>query len=147
MQTKKSSLIAAGVPRRRQSVNSRSDEARKNSYFWGRRCEEEARDWFLAHHSGAKCIAQNLRSYRGEIDLIFEITSEELLVFVEVKARAGGASGTIESLGFTKQLRLKRAIEQYLMGYRGHAVEIRLDVLGFENGEWMHWKDIRIAGF
>lgn len=123
------------------------DESRKNAYLWGRSCEDEARDWFLARHSGARCIAQNLHSYRGEIDLIFEIPSERVLVFVEVKARAGASGGTIESLGFTKQLRLKRAIEQFLMNYRGRAREIRIDVLGMERGEWKHWKDIRIADF
>lgn len=122
------------------------DETRKKAYLWGKSCENEARDWFQARHTGARCLAQNLHSYRGELDLIFEIPSERLLVFVEVKARAG-AEGTIESLGFTKQRRLKHAIDHYLLSYRGLAREIRIDVLGLEGGEWKHWKNIRIADY
>lgn len=122
------------------------NKIRQRAYLWGRSCEDEARAWFHMRHPEALFIAQNLHSYRGELDLIFEIPRERLLIFIEVKARVGG-EGTIESLGFTKQLRLKRAIEHFLLNYRGSAREIRIDVLGLEGGEWRHWQNIRIAEF
>ena len=66
------------------------------------------------------------------------------LVFVEVRARIGecGLESAIESVHFGKLLKLKRAIEFYLLKRQAilseHGVtSLRLDILGFDGESWV----------
>lgn len=122
------------------------ENPRKQAYLWGKSCEDEARLWFEQQNPDAKFISQNLHSYRGEIDLIFELHQERTLIFIEVKARTRELKfcGAIESMSYTKRRRLKRAIDQFLLSYQGRAQYIRIDVLALEAGTWTHWKNLWI---
>ena len=63
---------------------------------------------------GYKIVARNFATRFGEIDIIAK--SGEYLVFVEVRCRANEEFGTpAETVGHTKQQRLRRAAEEYII--------------------------------
>lgn len=110
----------------------------------GRRIEGWAREWFL-RNEGGRLLESNFRCKSGEVDLIFEVEGSGgiELVFVEVRGRAEpGWVGPIESVTFPKQLRLSRAIRQYLARYRGPAMCVRLDLLGWDGSHWTHVRNV-----
>lgn len=77
----------------------------------------------------------------GEIDLVMREGSE--LVFVEVRMRNFGVNfeSPLESVSYRKLLKLRRAIEFYLLKKETLIQNlspscIRLDILGFDGTEW-----------
>ena len=78
----------------------------------GRAAEDRALAWLQAQ--GLVLVERNVRSRRGEIDLVMREGST--LVFVEVRqrksARFGGAAA---SIGATKRARMWRSAETYLL--------------------------------
>ncbi len=99
----------------------------------GRRAEQFAEAHYLKQ--GSRLVARNFRCQGGEVDLIFEEPCEATgleLVFVEVRARTeGGWVDALETVTFPKQMRLVRAIRLFLAKYRGHAKQLRVDIIAF----------------
>ena len=87
---------------------------------------------------GYLVLDRNVNYRWGEIDLIAVDPFKSDLVFIEVRYRGENAMLTpAESITYTKQQRLKRAIETYLVSpqflERGLKLEgIRIDLIGFE---------------
>ena len=91
---------------------------------------------------GYRLIARNVNFKSGEIDLVLENGSGRKLelVFVEVRKRgAGSYIRAEETLTYTKERRLRSAIDQFLLRYRGHAQSIRVDLIAFQNEELRHF--------
>lgn len=78
-------------------------------------------------NSGFRVIERNYRTKAGEIDII--AIKDGVLHFVEVKTRNGDQYGyPSEAVTLTKQMRIKRAAEQYLQGRRMQWNKISFDV-------------------
>lgn len=75
---------------------------------------------------GYHIVARNVVSKVGELDIVAR--DGKTLCFVEVRLRRGG--GALESVTPTKQRRLARAAQQYLVAHRLTAAPCRFDVLG-----------------
>ncbi|HUC32541.1 MAG TPA: YraN family protein [Ilumatobacteraceae bacterium] len=91
----------------------------------GRFGESEAARWYI--RNGYEVVARNWRCAMGEIDLV--VSAPGLVVFCEVKARAGdefgGPQGAVDR---RKQLRVRRAAAMWLSEHRPGAVTVRFDV-------------------
>lgn len=125
----------------------------------GRETETRALDWYLANRP---CIllSKNYRYQRGEIDLIFEEcgslayerSSEGLtlkpsieLVFVEVRYRPKlGMVTAVESVGWVKQVRMRRAADRFLASYCGQAKTVRYDLLVWDGQTWNHLPNLQL---
>jgi putative endonuclease len=101
-----------------------------------------AEDAALAHlcEAGLVPVARNVGSKLGEVDLILRDGAE--LVFVEVRSRAGSAfGGAAASIGAAKQMRVRRAAQQYLLRTYGQRAwpACRFDVVAIEAGtlQWI----------
>lgn len=93
----------------------------------GRRGEDEARAWLEAQ--GYRFIARNVRSPRGEIDLV--MAQGDCLVFVEVKAWMSWDVGELARVvGATKQKRICETAKFFLAQHREYnGMAYRFDVL------------------
>ena len=102
----------------------------------GSRGEQRAADW-LKQQRGYTVIARNWRSPRDrreEIDLVCR--DGEVLVFVEVKARAAGALVPgYYTVDKRKKKVLRRAIDAYLAQLRPAPRTFRFDVVEVSEGE------------
>ena len=94
---------------------------------------------------GYEILEKNVNYRWGEIDLVAIDRKKNELVFVEVRYRAEKAMTTpAESITFTKQVRLKRAIDTYLVSpsfnRRGLKLDgIRIDLIAFDGESMSHW--------
>ncbi len=108
----------------------------------GERYEDQARKWLEAKNY---CIlGQNVNFRGGELDLIAEERDGKrtTLVFIEVRKRdSRGYLRPEETITFEKKRRLLRAVQLYLLSYRGRATEVRIDLIGFYDEELVHRKD------
>lgn len=78
--------------------------------------------------SGYIIIEKNFRSKYGEIDLIAK--DGDYITFVEVKLRCGKLYGTpSESITYSKQLKIYRTAQYYIMKKRLHDNYFRFDVI------------------
>ena len=82
---------------------------------------------------GYELVERNYRTRYGEIDLI--LSGEDVLVFVEVKARRGrGFGDPLEAVTPGKQARVRRMAEAYLARrgarFAEEFEEIRFDAVG-----------------
>lgn len=112
-----------------------------NKKLNGKEIEEEALTHLIA--KGYRLLGRNIRYRVGEIDLVLE--KNQLLLFVEVRGRkAGGAQGWARTLSWKKLKRLKRAIQTYLVYYRGDAKEIRLDLWAKEGSTWVQIQNVEL---
>lgn len=93
----------------------------------GNYAEEQACRFLLGR--GLQLVSRNFRCHRGEIDLVMQ--EGEQLVFVEVRLRRHqGFGGALESVTFTKQQRIIRTADYFLLthpAWAGHAC--RFDVV------------------
>jgi putative endonuclease len=97
----------------------------------GGNAEDRAAD-YLAQR-GLAVIARNYRTRLGEIDLIAR--EGEVLVFVEVRMRAGGQfGGALESITARKQRRIAAAASLYLRPFT-RPPPCRFDVVAMEYGD------------
>lgn len=81
----------------------------------GRAAEDRALAWLEAQ--GLVLVARNVRSRRGEIDLVMR--DGQVLVFVEVRQRRSAAhGGAAASIDASKQARMWQAAEFYLLRQR-----------------------------
>ena len=100
----------------------------------GSRGESATLDVYQAR--GFARVARNWRCPAGEIDLV--VTRGGLLVFCEVKTRAGAAfGGGYEAVTPSKQRRLRRLAELFVLEYGLTASQVRFDVASVmrERGE------------
>lgn len=82
---------------------------------------------------GLAIVSRNYRTRQGEIDLIAR--DGEVLVFVEVRRRAGGGyGGALESVTPHKQRRVQAAAQMYLRQFK-RPPRCRFDVVALEGGE------------
>lgn len=78
--------------------------------------------------SGYQILATNYRCRFGEIDIVSE--KEGTVVFVEVKTRGSDRFGQPgDAVTRSKQKRLYRLAEKYLLDHKLESVPIRFDVL------------------
>ncbi len=84
---------------------------------------------------GFRILERNFRSRQGEIDVIGE--DGEYLVFVEVKYRASGVSGSpAESVTVSKQKKICRTADYYRYRHGiGEGRAVRYDVIAIEGTE------------
>jgi putative endonuclease len=93
----------------------------------GERGEKLAATWL--QHRGFRIVESNYRSRLGEIDLVCRDGRE--LVFVEVKTKSSAAfSDPVQSVTNTKQHKVRRLAEEYMISRRLEDSEVRFDVLG-----------------
>lgn len=76
---------------------------------------------------GYQIVVRNYRTRRGEIDLIAR--DGGTIVFIEVKARRGGVSPSLEAVDYRKRRRIARAAVEYLATRRLSDVAVRFDVV------------------
>lgn len=88
-----------------------------------------------------RLVARNVSCRGGEIDLVMR-DRDGALVFVEVRARAGGRfGGAVASISAHKQRRLLLAA-QYFLARRADATSVcRFDVVAFEAGRLVWLRD------
>lgn len=83
--------------------------------------------------AGLKLLTRNYRCPQGEIDLVMD--DHGTLVFVEVRYRRSSAFGTpAETVGRTKQARLRAAAGDYLIRHAGDR-RCRFDVVAMSGSE------------
>lgn len=93
----------------------------------GRTGERAAEEHLI--RAGYVILARNYRCPLGEIDLV--ALDRRALVFVEVKARHGGAAGApLEVVTRRQQRRIVRAAQHYLARHRLHDRLVRFDLVG-----------------
>ena len=108
----------------------------------GNHYEQKACDYLEAQKY--EILAKNVNFSFGEIDVIAHerLRRGLTLVFVEVRKRdSRGFLEPEETVTFPKQMRLKNAIQTYLLKYRGPATNIRIDLIGFKDEELRHRKN------
>jgi putative endonuclease len=100
----------------------------------GRAAEDRALAWL--QQQGLVLVARNVRSRRGEIDLVMR--DGQVLVFVEVRQRRsaehGGAAASIDA---NKQARMWHAAEFYLLRQRRQEA-CRFDAICID-GDSLRW--------
>jgi putative endonuclease len=90
--------------------------------------EERAAAYLAA--KGLAIVSRNYRTRQGEIDLVAR--EGEVLVFVEVRRRAGrGFGGALESVTPHKQRRIQAAAQMFLRQFR-RPPRCRFDVIAIE---------------
>ena len=99
----------------------------------GRAGEAEAAVYLEKH--GLRILERNYRCRLGEIDLI--VQDSETVVFVEVKNRRRGESGSsLEAVPAEKQKKIARIADYYLTRIlKTERVPCRFDVVGIDGGE------------
>jgi putative endonuclease len=91
----------------------------------GRLGEEAALARYRA--AGYSLLAQNWRCPAGELDLV--LRRGDVVVFCEVKTRAGGAfGGGHEAVTWRKQRKLRQLAELFLAGLLTFPAAVRFDV-------------------
>jgi len=76
---------------------------------------------------GYRPVARNWRCGIGELDLVLE--RDDLLVFCEVKTRRGSLlGGGYEAVTISKQRKLRRLAEAFLLGEHPSHARVRFDV-------------------
>jgi putative endonuclease len=115
----------------------------------GERGERWAAAW-LQRERGFRIVARNWRSprdLRHELDLVAR--DGEVLVFVEVKARAAGARVPGQhAVDARKRNALRRAVTAYLAGLRVKPLTVRFDIVevalpaGDEPAEVRHFANL-----
>ena len=91
---------------------------------------EQMAEEFL-EQKGYEIISRNVRTRRGEIDLI--AMDGSTLVFVEVRTRASHAFGTaLESVTWRKRQKLRELAMEYLQSREGFVPSFRFDVIAVE---------------
>jgi putative endonuclease len=113
---------------------------RKNKRLYGATFEEKAAEYLIA--LGYRLIAKNVNFKSGEIDLVMETDKRGLITLVFVEVRKRGISSYIraeETITYTKERRLRSAIQQFLLKYKGRATTVRVDLIAFQETELRHF--------
>ncbi len=118
-----------------------------DTYNLGTKGEEIARDYLVSQ--GYQILEEQWRYNKAEIDLICR--HEDILVFVEVKARASKYYGLPEEFVTQKKQRLITAAASAYMQKVNHDWAIRFDIVGVVvppvgNHKVHHFKDAFFLG-
>lgn len=99
----------------------------------GQRVEAAAEAWLQQH--GLQPVVRNFTSRGGELDLVMR--DGNTLVFVEVRFRKSDRFGSpIESVTFSKQQKLLRTAQLYLLAHRQWQDKpCRFDIIAARPGE------------
>lgn len=123
-------------------VRERGPRWRARAATGGERMAEE-----LLRIRGFEILDRNVRSGRGEIDLIAR--ESETIVFVEVKLRSGGdSSAPLVAVNWKKRQDVERAATRWLQSRGLTDQPVRFDVVGITwdaNGSRLHVEHIRNA--
>lgn len=103
----------------------------------GKLAEQHAQHYL--EHQGLKIIDTNYHCAFGEIDLIMQ--DKNHLVFVEVRSRVPqGYGNALESVSRSKQLKIIKTAEHYLMTNENHQSQFcRFDIVTIENKNDINW--------
>lgn len=89
--------------------------------------ERVAERWLVRH--GWRVLARRFRSGHRDIDLI--VTSDDVVAFVEVKARASAGFGEpVEAVHWRKQRELGRSARDWIRRHGRPGEHYRFDVVG-----------------
>lgn len=86
--------------------------------------------------NGLKLVVQNFSSRFGEIDLVMH--DGDSYVFVEVKVRKSGINSSIESITYSKQQKLVKTAQYFLMKL-GRDVNCRFDAVVLAGNRQIEW--------
>ena len=100
----------------------------------GNDAENIARQYLV--DQGLKLLHKNFFSRFGEIDLIMQDGNSH--VFVEVRKRQDGLISAIESITPSKQKKLIKAAQYYLLKL-GNEVNCRFDVIAIDGNNQINW--------
>lgn len=90
--------------------------------------EQAAVDWLVA--SNWQIIDRNWRCPEGEVDIV-ALDPDGVLVFVEVKTRAGTGFGyPLEALDDAKLRRMRAVARQWMRSHKGRGRGMRIDAVG-----------------
>ena len=106
----------------------------QNSHHSGQAAESIALE-YLQQHS-LKLLRKNFHSRFGEIDLIMQ--DNDTLIFVEVRQRSSGISDAIASICPSKQRKLVKAAQYYLLNI-GYEVACRFDAVVMDKEHNIEW--------
>ena len=77
---------------------------------------------------GYRILEKNFRTKTGEIDIIAE--DKKVVAFIEVKTRTGDQFGEpLEAVGPTKQKKIARVADQFLMRHKVENRDCRFDIV------------------
>lgn len=116
------------------SWNQVSDKS-NNSNKKGMEAELIAVNYLI--NNGLKFIVKNFYSRFGEIDIIMQ--DKDALVFVEVKKRIKGFTDGIESITYSKQQKLVKTANYYLLKYANYNQPCRFDAVIFNADNQVMW--------
>ncbi len=108
----------------------------------GTQYENKAAEYLI--ESGYGILAKNVNYRWGEIDIIAEGSGPRGIVLVFVEVRKRNDSNWIqaqESITPQKKGRLIRAIQSYLIHYRGKAQSVRVDLIAFQSETLQHFQN------
>jgi len=92
---------------------------------------------------GYRILERNVRTARGEIDLVAE--QDDCLVFVEVRLRRGAhVDSALESVAAAKQRRLRRLAGEYCVLHGRTLDAVRIDVVAVSLDRQGRLRDIRL---
>jgi putative endonuclease len=120
-----------GVERRSDNFSARAQSKRLGNVFEGFALEYLVRQRL-------RFVARNVTCRGGEIDLVMR-EPDGVLVFVEVRARAGSRyGGAVASVGREKQRRIVRAAQHFLAKRADTESACRFDIVAFD-GRRIAW--------
>lgn len=103
------------------------DKAKKlRDLAFGKFAEDKAAEHYIS--KGYAIRERNWRHSRIEIDLI--VQTDNIIVFVEVKARSGRDSDPLEAVSFDKMKSMARGADYYLKCMVRGDFEYRYDIFG-----------------
>lgn len=113
----------------------------KRILHFGRRAEQAAAQYY--QEQGFSVVDRNHRYRRAEIDLIVE--KEDLLVFVEVKARSSSQFGFPENFVSPAQQARVCVVAEHYIAERNWHMRIRFDIIAIvkqaEGWQLTHFED------
>lgn len=107
-----------------------ASEKKIRGLSFGRFAEERAAEYYLKE--GYAICERNWRFKRIEIDLIAR--KDNIVVFVEVKARSGRDQDPVEAVTSDKRMRMARGADIYLRDLPGD-LEYRFDIFALEGDQ------------
>lgn len=113
------------------------EDKRTDKRIKGDEKERLAEDYLAA--KSFTLIERNFLCKSGEVDLIMK--DQDYLVFIEVRYRENQAfGGALASITASKQKKLRRAAEYYLLQHFGNTPPAcRFDVVGIEGQDEIMW--------
>ena len=107
-----------------------SYEKKIRGLSFGKFAEEKAAEYYLKN--GYAICERNWRFKKIEIDLI--VRKDNVVVFVEVKARSGRDQDPVDAVTSDKRMRMARGADIYLRDMNGD-LEYRFDIFALEGDE------------